>query len=245
MKTNIVSAALVLSAMLAGNCLAVTEIDETFDALTLDTVRWSPFNFEKGRLKQADKKLNYVVGKKSTPHDYASIELNTSQPGYTENWEVIVDLANDSGKGKDVACGIMLFHVQERYNYLFLDFYGEAGISAGVLINKNDKPTLKGKFGLPVGLKKASVRIRFNGQSKLMTFSASLTAPDKKYKWIDVGTFSPTGSLPAGVKKVSVKANWKMAATDRFGVQLYGISHAVKVPSGKVTFDNLTVTALP
>ncbi len=246
MKQPLVPSLIALAAALAGNCLAVTPVSEDFSADSLDPSRWYQTRYGHGVLRQAGGHLNYVTRTTPTKNDYAVVELLSSQPGYDENWEVVVDLTDKTDLGYDAGCGIMIVNSQERNDYLFLDFYGKGmmkngklvagGVSAGVLVDgehpKNSRFTKNPKVS------KGAVRFRFNATTKLMTLSVSPTQKAEGYTWLKIGTFSPTG------KGGDVNGNWKMKdGTSRFAIQLYGFANAKEITAGKVWLDNLSVAA--
>lgn len=239
MKTPLVPTVIALAAALAGNCLALTPVEDTFSGKKLTETRWYQTDYFKGKLVQSGGKLNFTVtDPKPTTKDYAAIELLSSQPGYNENWEVIFDLSNTSNLAKKAGCGIQILNSADRGDYLYVEFYGKSGIAAGVLADLHEVPG--GRLSSKVATPKGSLRVRFDASTKLMTFYVSATDKSKGYKWIEIGTFSPTG------KGGDVRANWKLkSATGKFGIVLYGFGMAQKVPAGKVTIDNFSLSAAP
>jgi len=255
MKTNLVYPILTLAAALTGNCLAAppaldpkNPILEEFSSPDLNVSRFYQYNVGNAKLVNAlvqvgtkakpkeEPKLNLTVLPDFTNDDFVSAELLTGYPGYFQNWEMTIDLTNSSGAGKDVGCGFMIFNEADRRDFLFVEFYGIAGVKAGVLVNGKDAAV--GKLSAKYIFPKGSIRVRFNAVSKLMTFSASIKDKSEGYKWYKIGTFSPTGQ--GGV----VRANWKMKPTGQFGIQLFGFGHKKMVDLEKVTLDNFAVKAL-
>lgn len=239
MKTHPIRIAALASVLLSGTSFALTPVNEKFSGTKLDPAVWFQFKTGKASLRPENHKLNFIVASNPTNDDYASIELRTSQPGYNESWQLILDLANTSGLGTNAACGIMLFNTQDRDDYLYLQFHGkQGGVNAGVF--NNGKHVTNGQTSLNPGVSKGSIRIRFDKATKRMTLHVSPPAADEGYKWARIGTFSPTGS--GG----NINANWNMnPGSGRFGVWLFGFAQNNKVPSGKVTLDNLVITARP
>lgn len=226
-------------ALFAGNALALTPVKDLFAAKTLDKTRWYQFQQESGFLGPKDGKLNYLTKGAATDQDFASIELLTSQPGYNEDWQLILDLSNTAKAGKKAACGIMLFNVGDRKDYLFLEFYGKSGIEAGIITDQ--KHSKKNHISIPKATAKGSLRVSFNKTTKLMSLDVSVTNKAQGYQWVPVGTFSPSNS-----KGATVRSNWKMdPGSGRFGVQLFGFGYKVKVAKSKMTFDNFEISAKP
>jgi hypothetical protein len=250
MKSIMSRALIALCVSLSGQALALTPITESFDGTALEPARWYQTRYGKGLLSPANGKLNFVTTGKSTKDDYAVIELTSSQPGYNEDWEFIVDLTNNTSFGSKAGCGLMLTNQQDANDYLFLDFYGKGklkkvegsdkkkyvggGVFAGVY--ENGAHDEKNNISKNPKVAKGAIRIVFSKTTKLMTFSVSPTQKKDGYLWIPLGTFSPKGS---GGK---VNANWAMdPATGRFRVFLFGFSNKTAIAEGKVTIDNFSL----
>jgi|GEM_PF-5942730 len=236
MKTNIVTPLLALTAALTGQCLALTPVLEEFTNGQFDETHFYQYNVGNAKLVQGNDKLNLTVLPDFTKDDFVSVELLTSYPGYSESWQMTVDLTNTSNAGKNAGCGFMIFNYADRSDFLYVDFYGISGVKAGILVNGKDAAV--GKLSTKVGAPKGGIRVRFDAVTKLMSFSVSLTDKSEGYKWVKIGTFSPTG------KGGNVRANWKIKPAGQFGIQLFGFGHKQKVKSGKVSLDNLAVTPI-
>ncbi len=247
MKINDIYPILAIAAVLTGNCFAAAPLEignpivEEFSSSELDPIRFYQYNVGNAILvpKLVDKemKLNLTVLPEFTKEDFVSAELRNAYPGYSQNWEMTVDLTNSSNAGKNAGCGFMIFNEADRKDYLFVEFYGISGIKAGVIVNGKDAPV--GKLSAKVGAPKGSIRVRFDAATKLMSFAVSLKDKTEGYKWFKIGTFSPTG------QKGDVRANWRLKPKGQFGIQLFGFGESRIVKEGKVTFDNFAVKALP
>jgi hypothetical protein len=236
MKTTVLPSILAL-ALLTGNALALTPVKESFNGTALNKTRWFQHKQDHGVLAPKNGKLNYFTKGAAMQNDFASIELLTSQPGYNESWQLILDLTNTSGAGTKAAGGLMLFNVQDRNDYLFLEFYGKPGLRGGVI---TDGEHGDNSITLPKATSKGSLRISFDKTSKLLSLDISATNKAQGYQWIPVGTFSPSG------KGGNIRANWKMnPGGGRFGVQLFGFDFKVKVLQNKITYDNFEISAKP
>ena len=238
MKTTLL-AATALAIALAGNCPALTPVDETFNQDSLDPATWFQYTRGKGELSPSNKKLNFVVKKNASKDDFASIELLTSQPGYNEDWELVLSLKNTTGLGDSSGCGIMLFNVEDRRDFMYLEFYGKGrkgGVAAGVLVNGKHPENAKARVNPNVS--KGSIRVTFDKKKKRMTLFVAPSTKPKDGDWIKIGTFSPKGS--GG----NINANWRMNRTKgRFGVQLFGFGENQVIPAGKMTLDSLRIHA--
>jgi len=233
MKPRIIPSLILIAASLTANCFALTPITERFKGTELNATRWYHYHGENSKLQVANGKLNFVISTQPTHDEFASLELLTSQPGYNENWQVVVDLANTAKLGQDVGCGVMLFNFADRSDYLYVESYGRSGLSAGMLVNGTHADNAR--FSLGVGVPKGALRIRFNSETKLLTFYLSATGYAAGYDWKKIGTVSPTG------KGGKVNGNWRMNSEGKFGIQLFGFGDA-KVESGKLTFDNFKLS---
>jgi hypothetical protein len=241
MKIKSIPLLLSLAAALTGNCLALTPITENFDAPKLDKDLWLSYSLGKGRFSQSNGKLNFLVSAPPTQNDYINMELQASQPGMYENWEMTLDLTNTlkSGEGSQASPGFILANEQDYRDYLYVSFFGKSGIDAGFyndLVKSNAKP-----LTLRTGVAKGAIKVAYSKKTKLMTFSASLTTKEEGYVWIRVGTFAPNGN---GSGKNNVNADWKMdPASGRFRVQLTGFAISQAVKRGDISIDNFSLQA--
>ncbi len=236
MKNLSLPSILSLAAVLTGNCFALTPIEENFEATKLDTSRWFQYMPAKGRLIHDKGRLNFVTKGAPTDDDFASIELLTSQPSFNEDWAMSLDLTNLGKLRKEGGCGFMIFHGQDRDDYLYVNFFGAAGIDTGLFDDLDFVQA--GKLSTKTAVPKGAIRVRFSKASKLLTFDVSLTQKKEGYDWVEVGTFAPNGG-----KKGNVKAAWNMNAASTFGLQLFGFAEKKKVIAGKIMIDNFSVTA--
>ncbi|MES2661399.1 MAG: hypothetical protein V4689_22455 [Verrucomicrobiota bacterium] len=238
MKMNPIALLLTATA-LTGHCLALTPITEDFQASKLDKTRWLLDKQGKGRFAQSNEKLNFVVSAPPTGNDFASIELKTSQPGMYEDWEMILDMSNSAKQShqSQAGCGFFIINEADYRDYLFVNFFGQSGIQAGVYDNSVSVPSKPLSLGAAVA--KGAIRISFSQNRKLMTFFASLTNKEEGYEWFKVGTFAPKGA-----KKADVKAAWNVNSDDgRFRIQLFGFGVSQAVRPGKITIDNFSLQA--
>lgn len=232
---------LTLAAVLTGNGFALTPITENFDAPKLDQALWSSYSLGKARFSQSNGKLNFLVPNPPTKNDYINMELQASQPGMYEDWEMILDLTNalKSGDGSQASPGFMLANEQDYRDYLYVNFFGKSGIDAGFYNNSfknNAKP-----LTLKVGVAKGAIKVTYSKKTKLMTFSASLSNKEEGYSWVAIGTFAPNGN---GDGKRNVNADWKMdPASGRFRIQLTGFAISQAVKRGDISIDNFSLQA--
>ena len=241
MKTKSIPFFLTLAAVLTGNALALTPITEEFKGTKLNQDLWSFYNLGKARFSQSGGKLNFLVPKPPTKNDYINMELQASQPGMYEDWVMTLDLTNglESGKGTQASPGFMLANEQDYRDYLYVNFFGKSGIDAGYYNNNvrsNAKP-----LAVEKGVKSGAIKVSYSKQTKLMTFSASLTTKEQGYNWVAIGTFAPNGN---GSGKRNVNADWKMdPASGRFRVQLTGFAVSQAVKRGDISIDNFSLQA--
>lgn len=234
MKTRFLTSVLPIAAVLTGHCLALTPIEEDFAAEKLDTSRWYQYKPANGRLAHDGGKLNFVTKGAPTKDDFVSIELLTTQAGFDENWTMTLDLNHFAKLKRDAGCGFMIFHGQDRDDYLYVNFYGNFGIDTGLFDNLDFVPA--GKLSTKAAVSKGAIRVRFSKTTKLMAFDVSLTQKEEGYEWVEIGTFAPNGG-----KKGNVKAAWAMGADSTFGFQLFGFAESTKVGAGKIMIDNFSL----
>ncbi len=241
MKIQSLPFLLALGAVLTGKCLALTPITENFDAPKLDKTLWYSYKIGKGRFSQSNGKLNFLVSAPPTKDDYVNMELQASQPGMDENWEMILDLTNTlkSGDGSQASPGFILVNEQDSRDYLYVNFFGKSGIDAG-FYNDSVKSSAK-RLTLDVGVAKGAIKVAYSRKTNLMTFSASLTTKNDGYSWVPIGTFAPNGN---GSGKRNVNADWKMdTSSGRFRIQLTGFAISQAVKRGQISIDNFSLQA--
>lgn len=238
MKLKPISSILALVALLAGNCLAVTPIVEEFNGTELNPRLWFEYQAGKGDFIVSKGRLNFVTKGKPTVDDFSSIELlPLDSPGNYEDWETIVDLANISKLGPKAGCGIMVFNSSDRSDYLYVEFFGKGGISAGVV--NNGSVVRGGRIFPKVRSKSGSIRIRFDVKTQLFEMSYSKGNPSKGYDWKRIGTFSPGG---AGG---DIQADWQLFSSESsFGIQLFGYGRSTKVEDGQVMLKKFSIKSL-
>lgn len=234
MKTKNVSSLLLAATLACGTLTAFAEpvtttFSEKFNSTELDPARWFRYQGGAGKLTVKNSKLNFLVPNKPTSGDLGSIEWLAQYPTFSDKWETTIALVNNSELGQNAGCGLMIAHSEERKNYMYIDFYGKAGVAGGVYANGNK---VKGGIAKQSPWNKGYLRIQY--ADKVM--SLSISPNGKPGTWIKAGTFSPTAKS-AGAKAL-LYANWNMKPADRFAIQLFGFSHNKKVPAGKITLDN-------
>lgn len=230
-------AALAACHLLAGHASALSPFSDNFNAAKLNTSRWTLKNFAKGKLAQSSGRLNYLVASPPTDDDFATLELRNNQPGFNENWETIVDVANTRNAGFSAGAGIWIFNATDPKDGLFLEFYGSrAGFNVIGITDDRDNPA--GDISTNPGINSGSMRISFNKTTKLLTCWYDKTGSANGYQWVKIATFSPTG------KGGDRRGNWNMnPASGRFGIRLFGYSERQTITAGKITMDNFALRA--
>ncbi len=233
MKSITLPSILALTVAFAGSALALTPFADNFDAKKLNNDQWYLYKSGQAKLSQNKGVLNLLSAKAPKQDEFSTIELLGSYPGVNEDWQFTLDLQNTSGAGDEAGCGFMIFHSQDRSDYLWVEFYGKSGIAGGALAN--GKPAKTGSFK-SAGVPNGSIKVAYSKTTKLMTFYVAIPEKGKAPKFIKIGNFSPTGS--GG----DVRAKWDLKSTDQFGIQLLGFSKGAVVKAGKVTLDNFDLS---
>lgn len=227
---------------------ALTPLSDNFNATTLNK-RWKLTSFGNGKLSQKESALNFTVEPSANEGDSAEARLLNNQPGYNENWQVIVDVTNTMAKGYGAGVFLGVFDADAPSHYARIGFYGKkvlgngpqgpnTRISGGFSIYASD---LVSSFsGLNPDISKSSLRITFNKNTKLLTFYCDKTGPADGLQWTEVGSFSTNG---VGGDQ---RSNWKMnPGGGRFGIKLEADGESLIIPNGKMTFDNFVLKANP
>lgn len=250
MKTSIFTTGLLLAICqsFTGNCLALTPVEENFNAATLDTTRWELAQFANAKLLQSRHRLNFLIGPATDPEeDYAYLELRNNQPGINENWQVLLDVTNTAGYGDQMGVGFWIYNADDPSDVLFFEFYGNktkkvrTSVTASFVL---DGEHTDEELNLKPKVTTGKLKITFSAKTKLFTFQFGKWVPKASGKgnllvWQRVGTFSPTG------KGGNARANWNMnPASGRFGIRLEGYGENKLVGGGKAFMDNFLLKAV-
>ena len=242
MKTLITPIGLVLavSQILVGTCVALTPVADDFNAATLNMSRWQIFNSKNAKMRHLNKRLNFSVPKSSGGENYSYAELINNQPGYNENWQLLLDVKNAAGKGDDAGVGFWIFNADDPGDVIFFEFYGNPGKTKRESVcacfvtdgqHLAEELTLKQKAATQGRLK-----INYSAKTKSFTFFFRKNA--KGSAWTQMGSFSVNGV--GG----DVRANWNMnPGSGRFGIRLEGFSEKKAVAAGDLTMDNFVLQA--
>lgn len=231
------TAALTACQLLAGHASALTPFSDNFNAAKLNTSRWLVKNSGNGKLLQSAGRLNFTVAKPPADGDGATIELRNNQPGFNENWQIIVDVTNMLNAGEAAGPGIFLFNAADRRDGLVLEFYGSKG-GFNVFGFTDDRDNPAGDILRNPGVNVGSMRISFNKTTKLLTCWYDKSGSKNGFQWVKIATFSPTG------KGGDRRGNWNMnPGSGRFGIQLFGYAETKSVATGKITMDNFALKA--
>lgn len=227
--------------ILSGFCLAFTPAEDDFSAAVLNPKRWQLNQFENAKLRQSNDRLNFIVRTSTADEDYAYLELRNNQPGYNENWQVLLDVTNATGEGDRVGVGFWIFNADDPADVVFFEFYGSpgkrlrTGVRASFIL---DGAHIDGVLELKQKLTTdGSLKLTFNKLTKRFTFHFRKSV--KGADWVNLGTFSVNGL--GG----DVRANWNMnPGGGRFGIRLEGYGENRQVIGGKASMDNFELKAL-
>lgn len=217
---------------------ALTPFSDAFSATSLNTTRWSLQNGGTGKLRQATSRINYTATSPATDDDYSIMTLRANRPGYNESWKVILDVTNTSGKGDSIGVGISIANAADLLDSVNLEFYG-AGENGGFnfIGITDDYDNYLDDVSANPGITKGSMKVAYNGTTKLFTFWYDVTGSQDGYQWVRLCSFSPTGV--GGTKR----GNWNMGDTSGFRVRVFGYSELQVISGGKVFFDNFKLAS--
>lgn len=226
--------------LLAGTASALTPFSDNFNAAKLNTARWLPNNFAKGKLSPGSQRMNFTVSNPPTGDDAAMLTLRNNQPGFNESWQVVLDVTNTRTSGNDTGTGIWIYNATDEEDGVFLEFYGRNG-GFNVINVTNDEDNSADDVSRNPRISSGSMRISFDKTTKLFTFWYDKTGSADGFKWVRISTFSPTG------KGGDHRGNWNMnPGSGRFGVRLFGFAENNQkqaIPSGQISFDNFALKA--
>lgn len=220
------------------NAMALTPVSDNFNAKLLSAARWTSEAGAGGKLTQSSGRVNYTTSRASDD-DYAILFLRNNRPGYNENWQVILDVSNTAGKGEEVGLGIMIANGLDPQDNVNLEFYGTGPRGGFNFIGVTDDfDDISQDITAKPNVTKGSMKVSFNKNTKLFTFSYDRTGSADGYQWTRLCTFSPTG------KGGDRRGNWKMnPAGGNFTVAVFGYSEDQVVTNGKAFFDNFVLKA--
>lgn len=233
MKTRTHLAVLSLAAclLLVNYSLALTPFADDFGAAKLNTTRWKLITESGVKLLQADGRLNFTASSKIWDWSHAEVLLRNNQPGYNENWEVIVDVTYLNTPSPNL--GFTVFNADDSSDQAYFQFQGKAENGGGFYAYFTENGINLGDMAWRnPQVPKGSIRIGFDRISKLLTLYYDKTGSADGYKWVKFCNYSTNGS--GG----DIHGNWKMnAAGGRFGLKLRG-SACFAIPNGKLSFNN-------
>lgn len=234
---------LTIGRLLTATSHALTPFSEKFDSEELKTKRWKIEADRSVSLSQKDGRLHFTA---ASHRDWAHAEalLRNNQPGYNENWEVIVDVSNTNPIG-DPSVGVNVFNADDPSDKVYLEFCGKGMRMGGIRLGGGFQAYFNENGQYPDGsevitnpeVSAGSLRVSFDKTSKALTLWFDKTGSANGYQWIKLATYSTNGS---GGKR---PGDWNMnRGSGRFGIMLRG-SAASSVEFGKMSFDNFVLRA--
>jgi hypothetical protein len=219
------------------NAMALTPVSDNFNSRLLNTARWTSESGSGGKLTQSSGRVNYTA-LRASDDGYGMLTLRNNRPGYNEDWQIILDVSNTAGKGKDVGVGIMIGNGADPLDSLYFEFYGRplGGFNfIGVTDGEDDASQ---DITAKPNVRKGSMKVAFNKTTKLFTFWYDRTGSADGFQWRRLCSFSPTGN--GGDRR----GDWKMnPAGGNFTVSVFGYSENQVVTNGKASFDNFVLKA--
>jgi hypothetical protein len=226
---------------------AAFAFSDDFNGTTLDSATWDLTDSGQATLQLGSGKLNYLASGLEAD-EFAVVDLLATNPGYGQNWEVIVDVTNTTPRSDPenefTGAGIFVSNNDGSFeDAIFLELGNE--LSAGIRFfanfqtGGNESPDEDDS--LPTITTSGSLRISYDGAAKVFSIWADPTGPADGFQWQLLSSYGIAGS--GGIRNT----NWGMSSSGTFLVSLYGLSSNLSVNSGGITFDNfhLNVGAPP
>ncbi|MCU0777026.1 MAG: hypothetical protein MUF86_05085, partial [Akkermansiaceae bacterium] len=130
MRTTFLVSPIIALTALANVALGLTPISDNFDDDSLDNAKWDYFPYAGGSIAESGGKINYIVSTPATDGDGDAAELGIlTNPGSSENWQVIVDVTNTTSPnavGKISSVGIQIYIAADFEDLIFLELYSSA-----------------------------------------------------------------------------------------------------------------------
>ena len=233
---------LLATCLFATTVLAIDDGDDFNDNL-VDTNKWgADVTFGNGTLTETNSRLEYTVSK-GTKFDEVDRLWTLSQFPTTNDWEVILNVANAAGnlpKNAVASIGFYIRNWKDPFDNISAEMYTstyQGGTYRGFysslfldtqFVNYTDTFDL----GITVG----AIRVTFNSLTKVLTVWYD-TDPANGYQWTQYGAYGIAGSGGN-----SGFANWNLTDADRFELVLYGYGYRAPVTTGQVASDDLATT---
>ena len=203
-----------------------------------------------GQLARTNGHLEYRVSSPDLINgDTAYRPWGLSQPTYSTDWEVLVDVHNTATPSvvdQVATFGIEVLNANNLGDNAYVEIYASRlhvpslrrGYKADLALNGVElgENTLLGDTGNQ-GFTDGSVRMMFNSGTKVLTAWFDRDGSTNGYRWEKLASFGISG----GGGGITTNANWGMAGSDAFYVALYGYSQGMAVSSGEIDGDNFFI----
>ena len=202
-----------------------------------------------GQLARTNGHLEYRVSSPDLINgDEAYRPWGLSQPTYSTDWEVLVDVHNTATPSvvdQVATFGIEVLNANNFSDYAYVEIYASRldvpslrrGYKADLALNGTElgENTVLGDTGNQ-GVTEGSVRMMFDSGTKVLTAWFDRDGSTNGYRWEKLASFGLSG-----VGGTTTNANWGLAGSDAFNVALYGYSQGMAVSSGEIYGDNFFI----
>jgi len=202
-----------------------------------------------GQLARTNGHLEYRVSSPDLINgDEAYRPWGLSQPTYSTDWEVLVDVHNTATPSvvdQVATFGIEVLNANNFSDYAYVEIYASRldvpslrrGYKADLALNGTElgENTVLGDTGNQ-GFTDGSVRMMFDSGTKVLTAWFDRDGSTNGYRWEKLASFGISG-----VGGTTTNANWGMAGSSAFNVALYGYSQGMAVSSGEINGDNFFI----
>lgn len=234
----------------------LTPMSDNFNDNLLDLTKWDDSFAFGGSISESGGKIDYIV---SDPEllefDFAGLsypsQSNPTNPGSTlgsnENWQVIVDVNNTSmpvSSGEISSAGIQIVDANYDGDFIFLELYSSSldelplkrAFISNLGTNGVDVPASDIDTGNLPGQTIGSLKIAYNGASKIVTTYYDATGSSNGFQWVQLASYGLNGSGGA-----NGNTDWGLT-TSGFIVSIYGYSELMVLTPGEVSLDNFSLT---
>ena len=217
---------------------------DNFNDNAKDTSKWGTDDVSgNGVLTEAGQQLRYTCNN-GTGEDHVDRPWTATRFPFNADWEVQVDCFNNSSPVAPLqvnSMGLLLGSPLSGGTELYLELYNSAlgagstertGFFTEMIVNEAPSASEdSGEQSITTG----AIRLSWNSKAQVLTCSYD-TDPTNGYQWTTLTTYGLAGS--GGTHN----ANWGLAATDQFFLDLYGFSSSMSVPAGQMALDNFSET---
>lgn len=235
--------------LITGRAMAAISGTDDFNDNSKDATKWGADVASGGVLTETSQRLQFTAATSGGGFSYRPWILNKA--AYDTGWEVIIDVANifnfTSGATREAGIQLLVFPTgtnpaldgAKTFTASFFADREGTDVFKGFLSGQGDSDTEQSQ---EVATNAGSLRMVYNGVSKIITSYYDPDGAANGYSWAPLGSLGINGS--GGVSNSS----WGLSGAQTLEVALCGFADGTAVTAGQMYADNFqsrTIAALP